>query len=119
MIADDIFLRGFRLAALTLSTTDGDGKMRRLYLIVATFATFAAVFDTVSPARAEINYPFCIGGEADDKAVQCEFTTLDQCQASASGTGGSCFANPDTSSASLATPTSRAPARRHRRARAG
>jgi hypothetical protein len=91
--------------------------MRRLCLVVATFATFAAVFDAVSGARAEIDYPFCIGGEADDKAVQCEFTTLEQCQASASGTGGSCFPNRDASAKSNETAISPAPARHHRRAK--
>jgi hypothetical protein len=112
-------LKGLRLAALALSTTDGDGKMRRLCLIVAAVGTFMGMFDAVSPARAEINYPFCLGGQGDSKAALCDYSTLEQCQASASGTGGSCFNNPWASSASLATPASSAPARRHRRAHAG
>ena len=86
--------------------------MRRLVLIVAAFLTFLGSFEMVSPARAEIYYPVCLAGQGDDKAVQCEFTTLDQCRASASGTGGSCFPNPDTNSKSYATyPAS---PRRHR-----
>jgi len=87
--------------------------MRRLVLIVAAFLTFLGSFEMVSPARAEIYYPVCLAGQGDDKAVQCEFTTLDQCRASASGTGGSCFNNPEANTSSFATVP--AAAGRHRR----
>jgi hypothetical protein len=82
--------------------------MRRLVLIAAAVLTSLGSFRMVSPARAEIYYPVCLAGQADDKAVQCEFTSLDQCRASASGTGGSCFTNPETNSGSYATYPARA-----------
>ncbi len=64
-----------------------------------TWAILASgVFLTVAPSRAQTydpNFPVCLqvyvprGGYID-----CSFTSLPQCQATASGRGAQCYANP-------------------------
>lgn len=50
-----------------------------------------------TPARAEIEYPWCAqygGGRDGLGATNCGFVTLAQCQATVSGVGGFCIQNP-------------------------
>lgn len=69
-------------------------RLLRLALPAAAAAIFAA-FHAPSPAKAEIDYPYCIkvfveGGPYTD----CSFSTQAQCQASASGRSALCYRDP-------------------------
>ena len=65
--------------------------MRRILLTLAALLTSASVFGVATPASA-VTYPVCLaGGEAD--ALRCDYTSLEQCQAAASGIGY-CAMNP-------------------------
>ncbi len=69
--------------------------MRRFIIALGALAAMAGAGQLVTPASAEISYPYCrgvCGGEGSEK--RCDFTTLQQCQATASGLGGSCYQNP-------------------------
>jgi hypothetical protein len=67
---------------------------------IPTLAIFTVL--TAAPAVAQTNggnYPFCMelylrGGSRN---IECRFTSLAQCQATASGQAGSCSANPNYS----------------------
>jgi hypothetical protein len=69
--------------------------MRRSIIALGALITAAGIFHMASPARAEINYPVCrtYGGEGG-VSTRCDFTTLEQCQATSAGIGGSCNMNP-------------------------
>ena len=58
-------------------------------------ATFALPLEPVSPAGAEIYYPWCInyGASGDGGGTNCGFTTLEQCRETISGLCGSCAPN--------------------------
>jgi hypothetical protein len=54
----------------------------------------ATIMIGAHPAAAR-DYPFCISGCDFGSALgDCSFTTLQQCQATASGLVGTCFPNP-------------------------
>lgn len=56
---------------------------------------FGATSFAATPARAEIQYPWCAEyGGNDANATNCGFSTLAQCRATISGMGGSCYENP-------------------------
>jgi hypothetical protein len=64
-------------------------------MLVATF--FAGLAPFTSPARAEIQYPWCVqypGGEYGIGAVSCGFVSLEQCMETARGLGSMCVENP-------------------------
>jgi len=84
---------------------------------LAPFAVFFAMFalGATSPARAE-TYPICLDGGFDSGSLHCDFSTLEQCRATASGIGGSCGPNPEYRSAPPAIRSG--PARRRRSAAA-
>ncbi len=65
--------------------------MRRLLAISAALITSACIY-SATPARAE-TYPVCLAG-GQTNALQCDYTTLAQCQATASGGLGYCVTNP-------------------------
>lgn len=46
------------------------------------------------PAQAEIDYPYCIKVYNRDWYVSCSFSTMAQCQASASGRSAECYRDP-------------------------
>ena len=73
-------------------------------------ALLAGLAAFASPARAEIEYPWCIqyaGGAHGIGATSCSFISREQCMASASGLGSMCVENP-------AYPTSvRRPVKKH------
>lgn len=61
-------------------------------------ALLAATMVTLpSPARAEIQYPWCVqygGGRHGIGATSCAFVSFQQCMATASGLGNMCVENP-------------------------
>jgi hypothetical protein len=75
--------------------------MRRYLIILAPLLASACMFSATSPARAE-GYPVCLTGGGNDM-VQCDFASLAQCQATASGGLGSCSANPEYASSAYAS----------------
>jgi Protein of unknown function (DUF3551) len=65
-----------------------------------------------APASAQISqYPFCIQGVDNPGWSGCSFNTLQECQASASGTEAECLSNPwyKPDAASAAPPPATAP----------
>lgn len=67
--------------------------MRNLILALAVLGTGFAVQS--APAQAGGNYPFCLQGRDIQTGFgDCRFSTYQQCQATASGTYASCYANP-------------------------
>jgi len=67
--------------------------MRRVF-----FLTLAAAAVASSGAQAQLtrsdNYPFCLLNYGPVSFTECRYTSFAQCQASASGRGAACFANP-------------------------
>ena len=66
------------------------------YIVVIGIAAIASLPTLVTPARAEIEYPWCAqySGDGDgDGGRNCGFSTLEQCRATVSGIGGSCEPN--------------------------
>jgi len=67
--------------------------MRRLILAAASVSALASFIGT--PAHAVgVRYPFCIQGDRYPGLSNCSFETYQQCQATASGIGQNCIANP-------------------------
>ena len=56
------------------------------------FVAAISLFGTVTPATSQ-TYPFCHAGDASYSS-QCDYSTLEQCQATAFGGQGYCFKNP-------------------------
>jgi hypothetical protein len=75
--------------------------MRRYLIILAPLLASACMFSLTTPARAE-GYPVCLTGGGTD-TVQCDFTSLAQCQATASGGLGSCVTSPGYTSTAYAS----------------
>ena len=73
-------------------------KMRPVALVE--FLALASACIAAAPVKAE-SYPVCLTG-GEDNAMQCEFATLGQCRATASGGLGYCVANPAYASGSYA-----------------
>jgi hypothetical protein len=65
--------------------------MRILFLVLATSATIFAT--GVTPVAAS-EYRYCLQGDDYAGAGDCEFTSYQQCQATASGRTAYCAANP-------------------------
>ena len=63
--------------------------MRLLLLIVG---ALAAILCIEKPAEAR-DYPWCAEGNYKDGATNCGFVTLQQCQDTVRGSGGSCRPN--------------------------
>jgi hypothetical protein len=66
----------------------------------------------VAPAAAQRydpNYPVCLQkwGEGGGSNIDCSYTSLDQCRATASGLSAQCYANPYWPQASQASPAHR------------
>ena len=57
-------------------------------------AMLTAVFALTSPARAEVQYPWCAEYSGRNGATNCGFTTYAQCMANVHGIGGYCYQNP-------------------------
>lgn len=67
--------------------------MRNMMLALAVLGTGFAI-QSATPAQAR-DYPFCLQGRDTAGGLgDCRYTTYQQCQATASGTYNSCYANP-------------------------
>jgi hypothetical protein len=69
---------------------------------LAIFATFVVL--TAAPATAQTfsgNYPVCLQLYLRDgaRSIECSYSSLEQCQATASGLAATCLMNPNFSSA--------------------
>ncbi len=71
--------------------TRGHQRCRALFVILALCALPLA---KIEPAHAEIDYPYCMKVYSRDWYVDCRFSTLAQCQASASGRSAECYLDP-------------------------
>ena len=61
---------------------------------LAFFILAAIASMSVTPVRAEIEYPWCAQYSSEDGGGRnCGFSTLEQCRATVSGIGGSCEPN--------------------------
>ena len=67
--------------------------MRRLFLLTLTAAAIASNGAKAQLTRSD-NYPFCLLVYGPVSYTDCRYTSLGQCQASASGRGAACFTNP-------------------------
>ena len=56
-------------------------------------ATLVMPFALATPARADIQYPWCAQHSGRDGGRNCGFSTLEQCRATVSGIGGFCERN--------------------------
>lgn len=66
--------------------------MRSLILAATLTAGATLASMTATPARADIEYPYCSSGGWGSGG--CSFSTLQQCQAYNQGVGGWCVPNP-------------------------
>ena len=82
-------------------------------LIAATLAASSLLAGGISPAAAH-DYPYCLQGKQLGYPGNCEFTTYEQCKATASGTDSGCGINPVVAFARQGTNASRYPAYRAR-----
>jgi hypothetical protein len=88
--------------------------MRRSIVALGALIAAAGIFQMPTPAKANIDYPFCRAGKGEGGygTARCDYSTLEQCQATASGLGGFCVTNPNYNS--NANARYRGAARRHR-----
>ena len=64
-------------------------------LFLGMFAVCAFGMTSPAPAQTAISqFPFCIQSSDYAGWSGCSFNTMEACQATASGTGGECLANP-------------------------
>ncbi len=69
--------------------------MRRAVKVAMVVAAIGGVAAIRSVGGAEYNYPWCTSGASQEfGAVNCGFSTFEQCLATASGNGQSCGPNP-------------------------
>jgi hypothetical protein len=66
--------------------------MRHLLFAATSAACILTGFASISPAAADSRY--CLQGRMWGYPGNCQFSTYQQCQASASGTNASCGINP-------------------------
>jgi hypothetical protein len=76
--------------------------MRRVLIAMAALLASASIFNLAAPARAQ-TYPVCLAGGSDEDGMRCDYTSLDQCRATASGTGGYCVTNPASTANAFAS----------------
>jgi hypothetical protein len=68
-------------------------EMRRVLIAMAALLASASIFSLAAPATAQ-TYPVCLAGGSDEDGMRCDYTSFDQCRATASGIGGYCVINP-------------------------
>jgi hypothetical protein len=78
--------------------------MRQLIFGAAALAAAMLAAPVTTPARAEIEYPYCGYGRSGDGG--CTLSTLEQCRAFIAGTGGRCERNPRYGQGAITAPTS-------------
>jgi hypothetical protein len=66
-------------------------EMRRFLIVLAPLLASACILGVAAPAGAE-TYPICLAGGAADSLL-CDYASLEQCRATASGAGGYCVKN--------------------------
>lgn len=71
--------------------------MRRILLAAVAATGFAGALAAPAPASAEAIYPICLHWK--DDYTDCRYTSMAQCNASASGIGADCLYNPAYSAA--------------------
>jgi uncharacterized protein DUF3551 len=86
---------------LSLQSSPG-GEPMNIHLVVLTIAIASAL--GISAVSAQ-DYPFCLNSCNNGG---CTFSTLQQCQATASGIEGTCVANPNYRPTKEAQPVSHA-----------
>lgn len=64
----------------------------RLAVGAAGLALAGFSLPTVTPARADVEYPYC--GYGREGSGGCMYATLEQCRAFINGAGGDCYPNP-------------------------
>jgi hypothetical protein len=62
--------------------------------LALTLAFGAGATMLASPARAEVQYPWCAHYRFPLDAINCGFVNFQQCLATVSGVGGFCYQNP-------------------------
>ena len=68
----------------------------RIFGLIAAAAMLGVPSIMASPARAEIQYPWCAqySDHNSNGGTNCGFVTLQQCRDTISGLGGVCYENP-------------------------
>jgi hypothetical protein len=76
--------------------------LRRIILVVTTILAVAPA----TAQRYDPRYPVCFQkwGESGFTAIDCSYTSLDQCRMTASGRSAMCYANPYWPQAHQASP---------------
>jgi hypothetical protein len=75
--------------------------MRRILNVLAPLLASACIFSGTTQASAE-TYPVCLAGGTTD-ALLCDYASLAQCEATASGGLGYCVTNPGYTSNAYAS----------------
>jgi hypothetical protein len=81
--------------------------MRRIALALLTAASATAILSVAAPARAQTyapGYPVCLHVYGPITYYECRYTSLPQCNASASGRAAQCVINPYFASAGIYEP---------------
>jgi hypothetical protein len=73
--------------------------MRAALIVTAVAAVLLGPGNASVQAR---DYAFCAYGGKTSEGMRCDYSTLAQCQASTTGGGGSCVANPSVAQGSPA-----------------
>jgi Protein of unknown function (DUF3551) len=60
--------------------------------IIVAVTTLGSIVITPLPAKASANLAVCL---QRGESTECDYTTYEQCEATASGIGADCIANPD------------------------
>jgi hypothetical protein len=81
--------------------------MRRTVLALAAFGAISAAGSNSAVAR---DYPYCL--QSRSYGVECNYTSYDQCRASASGRQAECIVNPIIAFSQQAGPQKQRRARR-------
>jgi hypothetical protein len=68
--------------------------MRTMILAAASVVALTTAFGTVPAQAVGVRYPFCIQGNRYPGLSNCAYESYQQCQATASGIGQDCIANP-------------------------
>jgi hypothetical protein len=68
--------------------------MRRFLLAIVSIAILSSALGMIAPAAAVVQDRYCIQGRQYGYPGNCHFSTHEQCNATASGTGAHCGINP-------------------------
>jgi Protein of unknown function (DUF3551) len=79
--------------------------MQRGLLFSAALLVLGGIFDCATPASAQ-SYPVCLDGGSDN-SMRCEFSSMQECRATASGGLGYCEPNPCAANAGVTDPRGR------------